>query len=247
MLVFTLVNTQPAWWGPAGAWWGSGVWGGLLGLVGPAGGLLGPVAQKSNESEFCLTPECIEAAGSILKKMDRSVDPYLLKAPHLPGELEAVTKAKVLYRSCVNESQLEQLDSQPMLKTLQQQEFRWPVVGEGLGGNWQWSARRWDLQKTLAAMRILVPFEERTSENMYNKYSLSRLQRLIPQTSLVGACWGLVGVWCVGGLLGPGGACWGPAGGLVGPDGTWWGLLGPAGSILKKMDRSVDPCEDFYA
>ncbi|KAK0143922.1 Metalloendopeptidase PEX [Merluccius polli] len=193
----------------------------------------------------------------------------LLKAPSPPGELEAVTKAKVLYRSCINETQIEQLDSKPMLKTLQQPEFRWPVVGEALGGDWEWLPGRWDLQKTLAAMRVqhsknvlirlsvgpddknsthhiikldqeqlilpspedyaanttsakayraallslmvdtavmlgatekaarvqmeevlafeiklakkLTPFEDRTSETMYNKYTLSRLQRLIPQ------------------------------------------------------------------
>ncbi|KAJ3611289.1 hypothetical protein NHX12_021305 [Muraenolepis orangiensis] len=159
----------------------------------------------------------------------------LLKAPSTPDELEAVTKAKVFYRSCVNE---KQLDSQPMLKTLQQPEFRWPVVGEGLGGEWQWSPRQWDLQRTLAATRVQhsknilipkayraallslmvdmammlgaperaarlqmdevlqfeiklakmqVPFEQRTSENMYNKYTLSRLQRLVPQLVIVRA------------------------------------------------------------
>ncbi|XP_030205182.1 phosphate-regulating neutral endopeptidase PHEX [Gadus morhua] len=267
------------------------------------------VAQKSEDQEFCLTKECIEAAGSILRKMDRSVDPCedfysfgcggwlrehpipetsnsfgiyswlrqhvnnrlkdLLKAPSSPGELEAVTKAKVLYRSCIDETKLEQLDSRPLLKTLRQPEFRWPVVGEGLLGDWQWLPGQWDLQKTLSAIRaqhsknilirlsvapddknsthhilkldqelltlpsiedytsnttsakayraallslmvdiavmlgapqkaarvqmeevlafeiklakMLIPFEERTSENMYNKYTLSRLQRLIPK------------------------------------------------------------------
>ncbi|CAL8321264.1 unnamed protein product [Boreogadus saida] len=285
------------------------------------------VAQKSEDQEFCLTKECIEAAGSILRKMDRSVDPCedfysfgcggwlrehpipetsnsfgiyswlrqhvnsrlkdLLKAPSSPGELEAVTKAKVLYRSCIDETKLEQLDSRPLLKTLRQPEFRWPVVGEGLLGDWQWLPGQWNLQKTLSAIRaqhsknilirlsvtpddknsthhilkldqelltlpskedytsnttsakasilnhgtwnkegelkesrraslpdwrpsfpppelsrtavsgfggrsgrliaqdsicqMLIPFEERTSENMYNKYTLSRLQRLIPK------------------------------------------------------------------
>lgn len=48
---------------------------------------------------------------------------------------------------------LEKLDSKPMLKTLRQQEFRWPVVGEGLGGDYQWSEEQWNLLKTLAEMR----------------------------------------------------------------------------------------------
>uniref|UniRef100_A0A8C5AM73 Phosphate regulating endopeptidase homolog, X-linked n=1 Tax=Gadus morhua TaxID=8049 RepID=A0A8C5AM73_GADMO len=169
----------------------------------------------------------------------------------------------------INEKRQEQLDSRPLLKTLRQPEFRWPVVGEGLLGDWQWLPGQWDLQKTLSAIRaqhsknilirlsvapddknsthhilkldqelltlpsiedytsnttsakayraallslmvdiavmlgapqkaarvqmeevlafeiklakMLIPFEERTSENMYNKYTLSRLQRLIPK------------------------------------------------------------------
>ncbi|XP_053715599.1 phosphate-regulating neutral endopeptidase PHEX isoform X2 [Synchiropus splendidus] len=249
------------------------------------------VAQKSNQEEFCLTPECIEAAGSILSKMDETVDPCedfygfacggwlkdnqipeesssygiypwlrqqvdlrlkeLMEAPSEPGELEAVTKSKVLYRSCMNETLLEKLDSAPMLKTLREPEFRWPVVGEGLGGEYTWSEDQWSLLKTLAEMRnqhsksvlvrlyvspddknssnyiikyraallslmvdtavmlgapekaaltqmekalafetkiahFLVPYENRTSENMYNSYTLSRLQRSIPQFDWLG-------------------------------------------------------------
>ena len=48
---------------------------------------------------------------------------------------------------------LEQMDTKPMLKTLRQPEFRWPVVGDGLGGEYQWSAKDWNLLKTLAEMR----------------------------------------------------------------------------------------------
>lgn len=40
-----------------------------------------------------------------------------------------------------------------MLKTLRQPEFRWPVVGDGLGGEYRWSEERWDLLTTLAEMR----------------------------------------------------------------------------------------------
>ncbi|KAM9775122.1 phosphate-regulating neutral endopeptidase PHEX [Syngnathus typhle] len=267
------------------------------------------VSQRSKQQQFCLTPECIEAAGAILSKMDKSVDPCedfymfscggwlennpipedsstygiypwlrqqvdlrlkeLLEAPTEAGELEAVTKAKVLYRSCINESLLEELDAQPMLRTLQEPDFRWPVLGEGLGGDFRWSERDWNLLRTLARVRnrhsksvlirifvspddknsskyiikldqaslclpsredyitntsaaqtyraallslmvdtammlgapqkaarvqmeevlnfetklahMIIPYENRTSENMYNRYTLSRLQRQIPQ------------------------------------------------------------------
>ncbi|XP_054478641.1 phosphate-regulating neutral endopeptidase PHEX [Anoplopoma fimbria] len=272
------------------------------------------VSQKSSQEEFCLTPECIEAAGSVLSKMDRSVNPCedfytfscggwlkenpipedsssygiypwlrqnvdlrlkeLLEAPSDPDELEAVTKAKILYRSCMNETILEQVDSKPMLKTLKQPDFRWPVVGDGLGGEYQWSAEGWSLLKTLTEMRnqhsksvlirlyvspddkkslqyiikldqaslclpsredyitntssarayraallslmvdtavmlgapekaaltqmkealdfetklahILIPYENRNSDTMYNKWTLSDLQRSIPQFDWLG-------------------------------------------------------------
>ncbi|KAK7881144.1 hypothetical protein WMY93_029553 [Mugilogobius chulae] len=271
-------------------------------------------SQKSTQEEFCLTPECIEAAGSILSKIDRSVDPCedfysyscggwlkenpipedsssygiypwlrqhvdiklkeLLEASSNADELEAVKKAKMLYRSCLNESVLEELDAGPMLQTLRQPEFRWPVVGEALGGQYEWSQSQWSLLNTLAQMRnqhsksvlirlyvspddknslhyiikldqaslslpsredyttntsaakayraallnlmvdtavmlgaqqksaqtqmekalafetkvahILIPYENRTSESMYNKYTIAQLQKAVPQFDWLG-------------------------------------------------------------
>uniref|UniRef100_A0A8C5GKP8 Uncharacterized protein n=1 Tax=Gouania willdenowi TaxID=441366 RepID=A0A8C5GKP8_GOUWI len=174
----------------------------------------------------------------------------------------------------MNESVLEKLDVKPMLKTLRQPEFRWPVVGDGLGGEYQWSPHHWSLIKTLAEMRnqhsksvlirlyvspddknsshyvikldqatlslpsredyitnstsakvyraallslmvdvavmlgapekgaltqmenalafetkvahILIPYENRTSDNMYNNFTLAELQRTIPEFDWVG-------------------------------------------------------------
>lgn len=42
-----------------------------------------------------------------------------------------------------------------MLRTLKQPEFRWPVVGDRLGAEYQWSAEHWSLLRTLAEMRNL--------------------------------------------------------------------------------------------
>ncbi|XP_012675655.2 phosphate-regulating neutral endopeptidase PHEX [Clupea harengus] len=266
------------------------------------------VSQKSKE-EFCLTPQCIEAAGSVLSKMDRCASPCddffqyacggwikdnpipedsssygiypwlrqnvdvklkeLLEKPGDAADIEAVQKAKVLYRSCMNEGLLEQEDAKPLLKVLKQREFRWPVLGDALGAGWQWEESQFDLLQTLAEIRkqhsksvlvrfyvspddknsnkyiikfdqasltlpsredyvtntteaqryreallslmvdlavmlgadqqaaeaqmrpvlefeikvaqIMIPFENRTSENMYNRYSLSRWQRSVPE------------------------------------------------------------------
>ncbi|KAL2085856.1 hypothetical protein ACEWY4_019176 [Coilia grayii] len=266
------------------------------------------VSQKSKE-EFCLTPECIEAAGSVLSKMDHSASPCddffqyacggwikdnpipedsssygiypwlrqnvdvklkeLLEQPAAAGDIEAVQKAKVLYRSCMNEALLEQEDVKPLVKVLKQREFRWPVLGDALGSSWRWEGSQFDLLQTLAQIRtqhsksvlvrfyvspddknsnkyiikldqasltlpsredyitnsteaqryreallslmvdvavmlgasqqaaqaqmtqvldfevklaqIMIPFENRTSESMYNRYSLSRWQRAVPE------------------------------------------------------------------
>lgn len=43
-------------------------------------------------------------------------------------------------------------------------------------------------------VQILVPYENRTSESMYNRYSVSRLHRHIPEVSQthVKRCWHLI-------------------------------------------------------
>ncbi|MBN3299200.1 PHEX endopeptidase, partial [Amia calva] len=191
----------------------------------------------------------------------------LLEEPIQPAEMEAIQKAKILYRSCMNETAIEMEDAKPLLKQLRQVELRWPVLGSSLGAQWQWDESRFSLMDTLSMLRsqygksvllrmyvapddknsnqyiikldqaslslssredyitntteaeadallklmvdvavmlgatqvdaetqmkevlafevklaeILIPFENRTSELMYNKYSLSRLQKTVPQ------------------------------------------------------------------
>ncbi|XP_060756800.1 phosphate-regulating neutral endopeptidase PHEX isoform X2 [Neoarius graeffei] len=192
----------------------------------------------------------------------------LLEQPTADGDIEAVKKAKMLYRSCMNETAIEMVDSKPLLKELKKREFRWPVLGDTLGSDIQWDVRKFDLLQTLAQIRtqysksvllrlyvspddknsqvfiikldqaslalsrddyitnsaeaqtnreallklmvdvavmlgaseqaaetqmkatldfemkvaqIMISYENRTSENMYNRYSLSKLQRTIPE------------------------------------------------------------------
>ncbi|CDR00441.1 unnamed protein product, partial [Oncorhynchus mykiss] len=153
------------------------------------------VSQRANQDVFCLTPECIEAAGSILSKMDRAVSPcddfygfscgswlrdnpipedsssygvYPWLRQHvditLKDEIRSCqegqgTSTAPWYKVCVCVcvclcvAILEKVDSGPLLKLLQQPEFHWPVLGEGLGGEWLWSPGRWDLLQTLAQIR----------------------------------------------------------------------------------------------
>ncbi|MGH0175926.1 UNVERIFIED_CONTAM: hypothetical protein FKN15_072138 [Acipenser sinensis] len=260
--------------------------------------------------EYCLTQECIEAAGSIINKMDTSVPPCedffqyacggWLKENPIPEDsssygiypwlrhnvdlklkellekptdtikdIEAVQKAKVLYRSCMNETAIEIEDAKPLMRLLKYPSLRWPVLGNSHGSQWAWEEKKFSLVQTLAQLRgqysgsvllrmyvstddqnsnqyiikldqaplalssredyldnsteaeayrdallklmidsavllgansseaetqmkevlqletrlaeILIPFENRTTEAMYNKYSLSRLQRTVPQ------------------------------------------------------------------
>uniref|UniRef100_A0A8C2EY74 Phosphate regulating endopeptidase homolog, X-linked n=1 Tax=Cyprinus carpio TaxID=7962 RepID=A0A8C2EY74_CYPCA len=266
------------------------------------------VSHKASNDDFCLTPHCIEAAGSILSKIDQSVEPCddfyqyacggwlrdnpipedsssygiypwlrqnvdlklkeLLEQPIGGDDIEAVKKAKVLYVSCMNETALEIVDAKPLLKNLKLKEFRWPVLGNALGSSSRWVESQFNLLETLAQIRsqhsksvlirlyvspddknsnqyiikldqaslslssredyitntteaqmyreallrlmvdvsvmlganeldaeaqmkpvldfeiklakIVIPYENRTSENMYNKYSLNKLQRTVP-------------------------------------------------------------------
>uniref|UniRef100_A0A8C2EZU3 Phosphate regulating endopeptidase homolog, X-linked n=1 Tax=Cyprinus carpio TaxID=7962 RepID=A0A8C2EZU3_CYPCA len=268
------------------------------------------VSHKASNDDFCLTPHCIEAAGSILSKIDQSVEPCddfyqyacggwlrdnpipedsssygiypwlrqnvdlklkgLLEQPIGGDDIEAVKKAKVLYVSCMNETALEIVDAKPLLKNLKLKEFRWPVLGNALGSSSRWVESQFNLLETLAQIRsqhsksvlirlyvspddknsnqyiikldqaslslssredyitntteaqmyreallrlmvdvsvmlganeldaeaqmkpvldfeiklakIVIPYENRTSENMYNKYSLNKLQRTVPDS-----------------------------------------------------------------
>uniref|UniRef100_A0A8C9TN93 Phosphate regulating endopeptidase homolog, X-linked n=1 Tax=Scleropages formosus TaxID=113540 RepID=A0A8C9TN93_SCLFO len=77
----------------------------------------------------------------------------LLERPVDQEDIEAVKKAKVLYRSCMNETALEVEDAKPLLKALKPREMRWPVLGDKLGTSWQWEEQRFSLLETLAYIR----------------------------------------------------------------------------------------------
>uniref|UniRef100_A0A665X4T5 Phosphate regulating endopeptidase homolog, X-linked n=1 Tax=Echeneis naucrates TaxID=173247 RepID=A0A665X4T5_ECHNA len=241
-------------------------------------------------------------AGSLLSKMDRSVDPCedfysfscggwlkenpipedsssygiypwlrqhvdiqlkeLLEAPSKPDELEAVSKAKILYRSCINEGESNRhvpgfvtrggrdiegakMSPFPLLETrrcesmrnqhgrsvlirlfvspddknsslyiikLDQASLSLPSREDYITNTSSAQAYRaallslmvdiavmlgaperaaqTQMEKALAfetqLAHILIPYENRTSENLYNRYSLSRLQRSIPQFDWLG-------------------------------------------------------------
>uniref|UniRef100_A0A3B3SR68 Phosphate regulating endopeptidase homolog, X-linked n=1 Tax=Paramormyrops kingsleyae TaxID=1676925 RepID=A0A3B3SR68_9TELE len=77
----------------------------------------------------------------------------LLELPTAPQDVEAVKKAKMLYRSCMNETAIELEDAKPLLKALRHRELRWPVLSDELGTAWQWEEPRFSLLETLAHIR----------------------------------------------------------------------------------------------
>ncbi|KAG9330446.1 hypothetical protein JZ751_024438 [Albula glossodonta] len=120
------------------------------------------VSQKSKEEEYCLTEECIEAAGSILSKMDRSIDPcedfyhyacggWLRENP-IPEDSSSYGIYPWL-RQNVDlrlKAALEMEDAKPLLKVLKQKELRWPVLEDSLGSSWQWEESQFQVLDTIA-------------------------------------------------------------------------------------------------
>lgn len=58
-------------------------------------------------------------------------------------------------------------------------------VASGAGSNCEVLTLMSRVKRCSLCVQILIPFENRTSENMYNRYTISRLQRLVPQVSLL--------------------------------------------------------------
>ncbi|RXM99060.1 Phosphate-regulating neutral endopeptidase [Acipenser ruthenus] len=206
--------------------------------------------------------------------VDLKLKELLEKPTDTVKDIEAIQKAKVLYRSCMNETAIEIEDAKPLMKLLKYPSLRWPVLGNSHGSQWAWEEHKFSLVQTLAQLRgqysgsvllhmyvstddqnsnqyiikldqaplalssredyldnsteaqayrdallklmidsavllgansseaetqmkevlqletrlaeILIQFENRTTEAMYNKYSLSRLQRTVPQFDWLG-------------------------------------------------------------
>ncbi|XP_064413309.1 phosphate-regulating neutral endopeptidase PHEX [Latimeria chalumnae] len=170
-------------------------------------------------SQHCLTPECIEAAGTILSKIDRSVDPcenffmfacgswikknpipedtsnygiypwlrqnvdlklkMLLETPlSKKKDIQAVQKAKILYRSCINETAIEAEDAKPLLNLLKQPGIHWPVLESHNGPEGTWSEKSFNLLRTLAVLRgqysnsVLIRFYVAPNDQNSNEYIL---------------------------------------------------------------------------
>ncbi|XP_030058113.1 phosphate-regulating neutral endopeptidase PHEX [Microcaecilia unicolor] len=68
-------------------------------------------------------------------------------------DIEAIQKAKVLYLSCMNETEVEKADMKPLISLLKQSSFRWPVLESNLGAEGTWSEKKFSMLHTLVALR----------------------------------------------------------------------------------------------
>uniref|UniRef100_A0A4W6FM50 Membrane metalloendopeptidase like 1 n=1 Tax=Lates calcarifer TaxID=8187 RepID=A0A4W6FM50_LATCA len=118
-------------------------------------------------------------AARLLQNMDKSVKPcdnfyqyacggWLERhvipetsSRHSPNERDrdAIRKAKILYSSCMNESLIEQRDSQPLLKLIESI-GDWPVASD----NWN-TTTAWSLEDTLAT--LTARFHKKVLLDMY--------------------------------------------------------------------------------
>uniref|UniRef100_A0A4W6FNM5 Membrane metalloendopeptidase like 1 n=1 Tax=Lates calcarifer TaxID=8187 RepID=A0A4W6FNM5_LATCA len=73
---------------------------------------------------------------------------------------DAIRKAKILYSSCMNESLIEQRDSQPLLKLIESI-GDWPVASD----NWNTTTEAWSLEDTLAT--LTARFHKKVLLDMY--------------------------------------------------------------------------------
>ncbi|XP_043928223.1 phosphate-regulating neutral endopeptidase PHEX [Protopterus annectens] len=87
------------------------------------------------------------------KNVDIKLKVLLEKHISKRRDIEAIQKAKILYRSCMNETEIEREDSKPLLRLLKHSHLRWPVLESHNGADGRWSSRKFNLTSTLATLR----------------------------------------------------------------------------------------------
>ncbi|OWJ99732.1 PHEX, partial [Cervus elaphus hippelaphus] len=115
--------------------------------------------------EYCLKPECIEAAASILSKVNLSVDPCdnffrfacdgWIQSNPIPEDMPSYGIYPWLRRNVdlkLKEA-IEKADAKPLLHILRHSPFRWPVLESNIGPEGVWSERKFSLLQTLATFR----------------------------------------------------------------------------------------------
>ncbi|ELK38368.1 Phosphate-regulating neutral endopeptidase [Myotis davidii] len=117
------------------------------------------------KQEYCLKPECIEAAAAILSKVNPSVDPChnffrfacdgWINSNPIPEDMPSYGVYPWLRHNVdlkLKEA-IEKADAKPLLHILRHSPFRWPVLESNIGPEGVWSERKFSLLQTLATFR----------------------------------------------------------------------------------------------
>ncbi|XP_053562347.1 phosphate-regulating neutral endopeptidase PHEX isoform X2 [Bombina bombina] len=153
-----------------------------------------------HKEQYCLTPECIEAAALIRYKMNLTVDPcdnffqyacggWIQENP-IPDDMSNYGIYPWL-RNNVDlkiKAEIEAADVKPLLKLLKQPSLRWPVLESNIGSDGKWSERKFNFLQTLADlrklystsvfMRLYVATDDKLSNNFILKLDQSSLSLL---------------------------------------------------------------------
>ncbi|XP_040194186.1 phosphate-regulating neutral endopeptidase PHEX [Rana temporaria] len=120
--------------------------------------------------------------------VDLKIKALLEKPLSKRRDSEATQKAKIFYISCMNESQIEEVDVRPLIKLLKQSSLRWPVLESNIGSEGKWSERKFNFLQTIAElraqystsvfMRALVGTDDKLSNNFIIKFDQASLSLL---------------------------------------------------------------------
>lgn len=120
--------------------------------------------------------------------VDLKIKALLEKPLSKRRDSEATQKAKIFYISCMNESQIEEVDVKPFIKLLKQSSLRWPVLESNIGSEGKWSERKFNFLQTIAElraqystsvfMRALVGTDDKLSNNFIIKFDQASLSLL---------------------------------------------------------------------
>lgn len=120
--------------------------------------------------------------------VDLKIKALLEKPLSKRRDSEATQKAKIFYISCMNESQIEEVNVRPLIKLLKQSSLRWPVLESNIGSEGKWSERKFNFLQTIAElraqystsvfMRALVGTDDKLSNNFIIKFDQASLSLL---------------------------------------------------------------------
>lgn len=120
--------------------------------------------------------------------VDLKIKALLEKPLSKRRDSEATQKAKIFYISCMNETQIEEVDVKPLIKLLKQSSLRWPVLESNIGSEGKWSERKFNFLQTIADlraqystsvfMRALVGTDDKLSNNFIIKFDQASLSLL---------------------------------------------------------------------